>query len=190
MTDLERDKLSLLTETRRSLEGFAHRKGCAAYNHYASHEREVTWRWDIARPRRGECAILGRCVPYRTLPVARASQAEALPIDMLWVDTDVPRDLLWEPRIMANDTVELLQGTLDLLILKTLSWGSTHGYGIARWIQHVTGDVLRIEEGSLYPALHRLEKRGWISAGVGTLREQPPCEVLPTHDTRPSAIPR
>ena len=68
---------------------------------------------------------------------------------------------------MANDTVELLQGTLDLLVLKTLSWGSSHGYGIARWIQHVTGDVLRIEEGSLYPALHRLEKRGWISSDWG-----------------------
>ena len=68
---------------------------------------------------------------------------------------------------MANDAVELLQGTLDLLILKTLSWGSTHGYGIARWIQHVTGDVLRIEEGSLYPALHRLEKRGWIDSEWG-----------------------
>ena len=68
---------------------------------------------------------------------------------------------------MANDTVELLQGTLDLLVLKTLSWGSSHGYGIARWIQHVTGDVLRIEEGSLYPALHRLEKREWISSDWG-----------------------
>lgn len=68
---------------------------------------------------------------------------------------------------MARDTVELLQGTLDLLVLKTLSWGSAHGYDIARWIQHVTGDVLRIEEGSLYPALHRLEKRGWISADWG-----------------------
>lgn len=68
---------------------------------------------------------------------------------------------------MANESVELLQGTLDLLILKTLSWGTTHGYGIARWIQHVTGDVLRIEEGSLYPALHRLEKRGWIDSEWG-----------------------
>jgi len=68
---------------------------------------------------------------------------------------------------MAKEPVELLQGTLDLLILKTLSWGSTHGYGIARWIQQVTGDVLRIEEGSLYPALHRLERRGWIAAEWG-----------------------
>jgi PadR family transcriptional regulator PadR len=70
----------------------------------------------------------------------------------------------WKAPPMA---VDLLQGTLDLLILKTLSWGSTHGYGIARWIQHVTGDVLRVEEGSLYPALHRLEKRGWIASDWG-----------------------
>jgi PadR family transcriptional regulator PadR len=68
---------------------------------------------------------------------------------------------------MPSESIELLQGTLDLLILKTLSWGTTHGYGIARWIQQVTSDVLRIEEGSLYPALHRLEKRGWISASWG-----------------------
>jgi len=54
------------------------------------------------------------------------------------------------------DTLDLLQGTLDLLVLKTLSWGPAHGYDVARWIQDVTGDVLRVEEGSLYPALHRL----------------------------------
>jgi PadR family transcriptional regulator, regulatory protein PadR len=65
------------------------------------------------------------------------------------------------------ESIEMLQGTLDLLVLKTLSWGTTHGYGIARWIQHVTGDILRVEEGSLYPALHRLEKRGWIAAEWG-----------------------
>jgi transcriptional regulator len=65
------------------------------------------------------------------------------------------------------DSIDLLQGTLDLLILKTLSWGSTHGYGIARWIQQVTDDILRIEEGSLYPALHRLEKRGLVDAEWG-----------------------
>ncbi|HEV8449732.1 MAG TPA: PadR family transcriptional regulator [Gemmatimonadaceae bacterium] len=68
---------------------------------------------------------------------------------------------------MPDQSIELFQGTLDLLILKTLSWGSTHGYSIARWIQQVTGDVLRVEEGSLYPALHRLERRGWISAEWG-----------------------
>jgi transcriptional regulator len=68
---------------------------------------------------------------------------------------------------VAKAPVELLQGTLDLLILRTLSWGSTHGYGIARWIQQITGDVLRVEEGSLYPALHRLEKRGLIASSWG-----------------------
>jgi transcriptional regulator len=66
-----------------------------------------------------------------------------------------------------RDSIVLLQGTLDLLILKTLSWGSAHGYAIARWIQHVTDDALQIEEGSLYPSLHRLEKRGLIRAQWG-----------------------
>ena len=61
-------------------------------------------------------------------------------------------------------TVDLLQGTLDLLILKTLSWGPAHGYAIARWIEQLTGEVLRIGEGSLYPALHRLEERGWLDS--------------------------
>jgi transcriptional regulator len=64
---------------------------------------------------------------------------------------------------MAN----LLQGTLDLLILKTLSWGPRHGYGIARWIEETTDDALSIEEGSLYPALYRMERRGWIDAAWG-----------------------
>ena len=68
---------------------------------------------------------------------------------------------------MTKPTADLLQGTLDVLILKTLSWGTMHGYGVARWIEQVTGDTLRIEEGSLYPALHRLEKRGWIQAEWG-----------------------
>lgn len=61
-------------------------------------------------------------------------------------------------------SVDLLQGTLDLLILKTLSWGPAHGYAVARWIQQLTGSVLQVGEGSLYPALHRLEERGWIDA--------------------------
>ena len=60
--------------------------------------------------------------------------------------------------------IDLLQGTLDLLILKTLTWGPAHGYAIARWIEQLTGEVLRIGEGSLYPALHRLEERGWVDA--------------------------
>src|SRR6476660_9184318 len=61
-------------------------------------------------------------------------------------------------------TVDLLQGTLDLLLLKTLSWGPAHGYAVARWIQQLTGEVLIVGEGSLYPALHRLEERGWIKS--------------------------
>ncbi|HUL74472.1 MAG TPA: PadR family transcriptional regulator [Vicinamibacterales bacterium] len=58
----------------------------------------------------------------------------------------------------------LPQGTLDLLILRTLAHGPRHGYGLARWIEEATDDVLRIEEGSLYPALYRMERRGWIAA--------------------------
>ena len=61
-----------------------------------------------------------------------------------------------------NKKLELLQGTLDMLILKTLEAGSRHGYSIAERIEQVSKDVLAIEEGSLYPALHRLVKRGWI----------------------------
>ena len=67
---------------------------------------------------------------------------------------------------MAEST-ELLHGTLDALVLKTLSWGPRHGYAIARWIEDITEDALRIEEGSLYPALYRMERRGWIRAEWG-----------------------
>ena len=62
---------------------------------------------------------------------------------------------------------DILRGTLDLLILKALSWGPAHGYGVARWIQQATDDALEVGEGTLYPALHRLEERGWISASWG-----------------------
>jgi PadR family transcriptional regulator PadR len=61
-------------------------------------------------------------------------------------------------------TVDLLQGTLATLILKALSWGPLHGYGIARWIEQVTEDDLLVEEGSLYPALHRLQARGLVTS--------------------------
>src|SRR5210317_2147310 len=63
---------------------------------------------------------------------------------------------------MSRDTPELLKGTLDLLILKTLESGSLHGYGIARALEQKTGQALQIEEGSLYPALYRMTNRGWI----------------------------
>jgi PadR family transcriptional regulator, regulatory protein PadR len=62
---------------------------------------------------------------------------------------------------------ELLQGTLDLLILKALARGAMHGYGVAEWIHQTSDDVLRVEEGALYPALHRLELRGLLSAQWG-----------------------
>jgi PadR family transcriptional regulator, regulatory protein PadR len=62
---------------------------------------------------------------------------------------------------------DLLQGTLDLLILKTLALEPTHGWGIALRIQQVSGDVLQVQQGSLYPALHRLEHQGWISSKWG-----------------------
>ena len=65
------------------------------------------------------------------------------------------------------DRPSLPQGTLDLLILRTLAGGARHGYAIARWIEETTADILRIEEGSLYPALHRMERRGWIAAEWG-----------------------
>ena len=68
---------------------------------------------------------------------------------------------------MAPRPLDLLQGTLDLMILKAVSWRPMHGYAIARWIQQITDDVLRVEEGSLYPALHRLEQRGHIEAEWG-----------------------
>jgi PadR family transcriptional regulator PadR len=67
-----------------------------------------------------------------------------------------------------KDRIELLQGTLDLLILRTLVLGPTHGHAIAKAIEHNSEDVLQVEQGSLYPALHRLIKRGWISVEEGT----------------------
>ena len=66
------------------------------------------------------------------------------------------------------DQIELLQGTLDMLILKTLLFGPAHGHGIAKHIQHSTRDVLVVEHGSLYPALHRLEDNGFVSSEWGT----------------------
>jgi PadR family transcriptional regulator, regulatory protein PadR len=69
--------------------------------------------------------------------------------------------------VFAKDS-GLLQGTLELLVLKTLSWGPMHGYGIASWIESATGDVLRVEEGSLYPALYRMTRKGWIAGEWGT----------------------
>ena len=69
---------------------------------------------------------------------------------------------------MTDPKSDLLQGTLDVLILKTLAMGAMHGWGISQRIQQVSQDVLQVNQGSLYPALHRLEKQGWIAASWGT----------------------
>ncbi|HWH02495.1 MAG TPA: PadR family transcriptional regulator [Gemmatimonadales bacterium] len=68
----------------------------------------------------------------------------------------------------ALSRIELLQGTLDLIILQTLRWGPRHGYGIAQMIRSSSADVLQVDTGSLYPALHRLERKGWIAASWST----------------------
>jgi len=68
--------------------------------------------------------------------------------------------------VFANDD-GVLQGTVELLVLKRLSWGPMHGFGIARWIETATDDVLRVEEGSLYPALYRMIRKGWLKGEWG-----------------------
>lgn len=69
---------------------------------------------------------------------------------------------------MFSNDAGLLQGTVELLALKALSFGPMHGHGIATWIERVTDDVLRVEEGSLYPALYRMARKGWIKGEWGT----------------------
>jgi PadR family transcriptional regulator PadR len=69
---------------------------------------------------------------------------------------------------MTNERIDLPQGTLDLLILRTLALGPQHGWAISERLQQISRDVVQIQQGSLYPALHRLERRGWIKAKWGT----------------------
>src|SRR5438046_1853687 len=69
---------------------------------------------------------------------------------------------------MGTKRLDLPQGTLDLLILKTLAFGPQHGWAVSERLQQISSDVLRVQQGSLYPALHRLERRGWIAAKWGT----------------------
>ncbi len=82
----------------------------------------------------------------------------------------IPRDhmgTLSTDNIMTRSSLHLVRGTLDLLVLKALSSGARHGYAVSQWIKSVTDETLLVEEGSLYPALHRLEERGWIEASWG-----------------------
>lgn len=65
---------------------------------------------------------------------------------------------------MANTSRDKLRGTLELLVLRTLAWGPRHGYSIAKWLEQTTSSALRVEDGSLYPALYRMEQRGWIQS--------------------------
>ena len=73
-----------------------------------------------------------------------------------------------EKKERYQNRIELLQGTLDLLILQTLQWGAQHGYGISVAIRNRSGEMLQVDTGSLYPALHRLEKQKWIAAAWKT----------------------
>jgi transcriptional regulator len=66
--------------------------------------------------------------------------------------------------LMARDELQLLQGTLDVLVLKTLSWGPRHGYQIAQWIKDTTDAELQVEDRAMYVSLHRMEERGWLQA--------------------------
>lgn len=63
--------------------------------------------------------------------------------------------------------MDLVRGTLDLLVLETLRWGPMHGLGVLRWIERTTHERLQVEEGALYPALHRMEQKGWLAADWG-----------------------
>jgi PadR family transcriptional regulator, regulatory protein PadR len=67
----------------------------------------------------------------------------------------------------VDDDLELVQGTLDVLVLKTLSWGPRHGYAVARWIHDTSREELRVEDRALYVSLHRLEARGWVESEWG-----------------------
>src|SRR5688572_10362008 len=74
--------------------------------------------------------------------------------------------------VSKKQKIDLLQGTLDMLILRTLLFGAAHGHAIAKHIQRTTEDVLQVEHGSLYPALHRLERKGWISSRWQTAKDR------------------
>ena len=91
--------------------------------------------------------------------------ARRLPLHFDKSSTILPVEVQWEH--MSTERIDLPQGTLDLLILRTLALGPQHGWGISERVQQMSSEVLRIQQGSLYPALHRLERRGWIKPKWG-----------------------
>jgi PadR family transcriptional regulator PadR len=88
---------------------------------------------------------------------------------------------------LAEARLDLPQGTLDLLILRTLALAPQHGWAISERVQQTSSDVLRIQQGSLYPALHWLERPAWIKIRMGHIGEQTPREVLRVHPQRKAA---
>jgi PadR family transcriptional regulator PadR len=94
-----------------------------------------------------------------------ASHSPSL-LDILHIQAYACVECLGED-FVAVDRSDLLQGTLDMLILKIVALGPVHGYGVSQRIQQVSREVLQVQQGSLYPALHRLEKRGWLQATWG-----------------------
>jgi PadR family transcriptional regulator PadR len=85
---------------------------------------------------------------------------------------------------LTQPKADLLQGTLDMLILKALSLGPLHGYGIIQRLRQLSDELLEVEQGSLYPAVYRIEQRGWISSRWGCDRDRPPGQVLHTDESR------
>lgn len=88
---------------------------------------------------------------------------------------------------MSDSSLQLVRGTLDLLVLKALSWGPRHGYAVSQWIKGVTDGALLVEEGSLYPALQRIQRKGWIRSRWGvsdTGRRARFYELTPTGEER------
>ena len=114
------------------------------------------------RPRQAEA--------YPTVP-----ETEALPVNEIQGRTSALFSGRMSTKDMPNESsnrMELLQGTLDMLILRTLLFGPAHGHQIAKHIQRTTEDVLQVEHGSLYPALHRLERRGWVASKWETAKDR------------------
>jgi PadR family transcriptional regulator PadR len=112
---------------------------------------------------------MARLVPVgqSVLEHRRCVVASGDPLRHKGKDLTIPCVTREKDRTMAATESDLLRSSLDLLVLKALSWGPMHGYDISEWIEHATDSLLLLEEGTLYPALHRLERRGWITAEWG-----------------------